>query len=75
MRRRGAMKTQDDSLDGLIDLALEISTKRRETLRRLKEARKRGDLEETLELLDNYLGLDEEIQRKSPKKKANRRSK
>ncbi len=49
-----------EPLGGLIDAALEIATRRRETLVRLREALKAGDNANALRLAEALCGLDDE---------------
>jgi hypothetical protein len=49
-----------DDLSGIVDAAVEISERRRETLATMKEALERGDSEEALEYARQLCGIDDE---------------
>jgi hypothetical protein len=51
---------QDRTLDGLIEAALEISTKRREILALLRVALEQGNKEEALRLAGKLCGIEHE---------------
>jgi hypothetical protein len=51
-----------ESLSGLVDAALEIASRRRDTLARLREALKVGDEPNALKLAAELCGLDDEQQ-------------
>lgn len=48
-----------DISGGLVDAALEISARRRETLARMRDAFRRGDREEALSLAEKLCGVSE----------------
>lgn len=60
-----------EPLSGLIDAALEIAGRRRETLARLREALKAGDGPKVLRLAGELCGLDDEQQSHRARKSIN----
>lgn len=59
LERKGVTQAMSASeiSGGLVDAALEISAKRRETLARMRDAFQRGDREEALALAEKLCGV------------------
>lgn len=58
--KRVTQVTNNGNLRGLVDAALEISARRRETLGQLREALEQGREQEALQLAQQLCGIDYE---------------
>ncbi|HLY62880.1 MAG TPA: hypothetical protein VKV95_19210 [Terriglobia bacterium] len=64
VRPRSETETEaDPSLNGLVEVALEIASRRRETLKQLRAALESGNNSEALNLAKELCGLHEESDR------------